>query len=95
MRACLVPGRVEVFGDECADRERTLDLPVVCAAERVVALAFDLDLVMGSSEVNDAIRRTTAAPPEQSPGRARPRSAHLPLQVTIATLRSHPYASQI
>jgi len=28
-------GRVEVFGDECADRERGLDLLLVRAAERV------------------------------------------------------------
>src|SRR5258708_29499658 len=35
-----------VFGDECVDRERGLDLLVVRAAERVEALAFDLDLVM-------------------------------------------------
>src|SRR5258707_15668940 len=68
MRACLVSGRVEVFGDECADRERGLDLRVVRAAERVVALAFDLDLVMGSSEV---VRRHP--PHHLSPARAKPR----------------------
>jgi hypothetical protein len=51
MRACLVSGRVEVFGDESADRERGLDLLVVRAAERVEALDFDFDFVMGSSEV--------------------------------------------
>jgi hypothetical protein len=51
MRACLVSGRVEVFGDECADRERGLDLLVARAAERAGALDLDLDLVMGSSEV--------------------------------------------
>src|SRR6266481_4092379 len=53
MRACLVSARVEVFGDECADRERGLDLLVVRAAERGAALDldFDLDFVMGSSEV--------------------------------------------
>ena len=50
MRACLVSGRVEVFGDECADRGRGFDLLVVCAAERVEALDFDLDFVMGSSD---------------------------------------------
>src|SRR5258706_929643 len=82
MRACLVSGRAEVFGDEWADRERGLDLLVVRAAERVEALDldFDLDFVMGSSELCDAIRRTTSAPPGQNPGRARPRSAHSPLQ---------------
>ncbi len=47
MRACLVSARVAVFGDECADRERGLDLLVVRAAGRVEALDFDLDLVMG------------------------------------------------
>jgi hypothetical protein len=49
--ACLLSGRVVVFGDECADRERGLDLLVVRAAERVEVLDFDLDFVMGSSEV--------------------------------------------
>src|SRR5882762_3234222 len=51
MRACLVSGRVDVFGDESADRDRGLDLLVVRAAERVEAFDLDLDLVMGSSEV--------------------------------------------
>jgi hypothetical protein len=51
MRACLVSGRAEVFGDKCADLERGLDLLVVRATERVEALDFDLDFVMGSSEV--------------------------------------------
>ena len=73
MRACLVSGRVEVFGDECADRERGLDLRVVRAAERVVALAFDLDLVMGSSEV---VRRHP--PHHLSPARAKPRQGKTP-----------------
>src|SRR5258708_14453394 len=54
MRACLVSGRVEVFGVESADRERGLDLLVVRAAERVEALDFDLDFFMGASE---AMRR--------------------------------------
>jgi len=81
MRACLVSGRVEVFGDERADRERGLDLLVTRAAERVEALDFDfdLDLVMGSSEV---IATPSAALPQprpgKTPGRARPRSAHSP-----------------
>ena len=47
MRACLVSGRVEVFGDECAGREGGLSLLVFRVAERVVALDLDLDLVMG------------------------------------------------
>src|SRR5258706_10192006 len=80
MRACLVSGRVEVFGDECVDRERGLDLRVVRAAERVEALGFDLDLVMGSSEV---IATSSAAPPQPRPGKTRQgetRSAHSRLQ---------------
>src|SRR5947207_4229229 len=70
MRACLVSSRAEVFGDECADRERGLDLLVVRAAERVDALDldFDLDFVMGSSEV---MRRRP--PHHLSPARAKPR----------------------
>jgi hypothetical protein len=62
----LVSGRVEVFGDESADRERGLDLLVVRAAARVEAL--DFDLVMGSSEV---MRRYP--PHHLSPARAKPR----------------------
>src|SRR5467141_623367 len=50
MRACLVSDRADVSGDECADR-RGLDLLIVCPAERVETLDFDLDFVMGSSEV--------------------------------------------
>jgi hypothetical protein len=64
----LVWGPVEVFGVEGADRERGLDLLVVRAAERVEALDFDLDLVMGSSEV---MRRHP--PHHLSPARAKPR----------------------
>src|SRR5947207_5530824 len=73
MRACLVSGRAEVFGDECADRERGLDLLVTRAAERVEALDFDLDLVMGSSEV---MRRHP--PHHLSPARAKPRQGKTP-----------------
>jgi hypothetical protein len=70
MRACLVSGRVEVFGDECADRERGLGFLVVRAAERVEALDLDLDFsfVMGPSEV---MRRHP--PHHLSPARAKPR----------------------
>src|SRR5258705_3803883 len=50
MRACLVSDRADVSGDECADR-RGLGLLIVCPAERVETLDFDLDFVMGSSEV--------------------------------------------
>src|ERR1700736_6710486 len=89
MRVCLVSGRVGVFGDECADRERGLDLLVVRAAVRVEVLDFDLDFVMGSSE---AMRRHP--PHHLSPARAKPRQgktpkrAFAPFKVTIATLRS-------
>ena len=65
MRACLVSERVVVFGDERPGRERRLDLLVVRAAERGEALG--LDLVMESSGLRDATRRTTSAPPGQKP----------------------------
>src|SRR5258706_5887130 len=89
MRACLVSGRVEVFGVESANRERGWDLLVVRAAERVEALDFDLDFVMGSSEV---MRRHP--PHHLSPARAKPRQgktqkrAFATSKVTTATLRS-------
>jgi hypothetical protein len=79
MRACLVSGR-EVFGDECADRERGLDLLVVRGAERVET--FDFDLVMESSEV---VRRH---PPHHfSPARAKPRQGKTP-KLAFATSKS-------
>src|SRR6266571_7024976 len=92
MRACLVSGRVTVFEDEDEDRERGLNLPVVRAAGRVetLYLAFDLDFVMGSSEV---MRRHP--PHHLSPARAKPRQgktpkrAFAPFKVTTATLRSN------
>jgi hypothetical protein len=81
MRACLVSGRVEVFGDECADRERGLDLLVVRAAVRVEPLDFDLDFVMEPSEVMRRHPPHHLKPrPGKNAGRARPRSAHSPLQ---------------
>src|SRR5437899_4820638 len=80
MRACLVSGRVEVFGNECADRERGLDLLVVRAAARVEALDFDLDLVMGSSEV---MRRHP--PHHLSPARAKPRQGKTPKRAFAAS----------
>src|SRR6266403_137981 len=83
MRACLVSGRVEVFGDEWADRERGLDLPVVRADERVDTLDFDLDLVMGSSEV---MRRHP--PHHPSPARAKPRQGKTPKRA-FATSSHH------
>src|SRR3989440_2315520 len=85
MRACLVSGRVEVFSDECADRERGFDLLVVRAAERVEALDldFDLDFVMGSSEV---MRRHP--PHHLSPARAKPRQGKTP-KCAFATSSHH------
>jgi hypothetical protein len=73
MRACLVSDRVEVFGDDCTDRERGLDLRVVRATERAEALDFDLDFVMESSEV---MRRHP--PHHLSPARAKPRQGKTP-----------------
>jgi hypothetical protein len=78
----LVSGRVVVFGDECADRERGFDLLVVRAAERVEALDFDLDFVMGSSEV---VRRDP--PHHLSPARAKPRQGKTPKRA-FATSKS-------
>src|SRR5258706_14873100 len=84
MRGCLVSGRVEAFGDECADRERGLDLLIVRGAERVEALDldFDLDFVMGSSEV---MRRHP--PHHLSPARAKPRQGKTPKRA-FATSKS-------
>ena len=84
MRACLVSGRVEVFGDECTDREGDLSLLVVRAAERVevLDLDFDLDFVMGSSEV---MRRHP--PHHLSPARAIPRQGKTPKRA-FATSKS-------
>ena len=84
MRACLVSGRVEVFGNESADRERGLDLLVVRAVVRVEALDLDLDFVMGSSEV---MRRHP--PHHLSPARAKPRQGKTPKRA-FATSKS-PY----
>src|ERR1700674_1325505 len=83
MRACLLSGRVEVPGDECADRARGLDLVVVRAAERVEALDLDLNLVMGSSEV---MRRHP--PHHLSPARAKPRQGKTPKRA-FATSSHH------
>ena len=94
MRACLVVGRAADFDDAGVGRLRDLDLLDFGEAERVAALAVDLGLVMGSSEVHAT---PSAAPPQprpgKLPGRARPRRAPQPLQVTTATLRSRPKAS--
>src|SRR3979490_1308233 len=82
MRACLVSGRVEVFGDESADRERDLDFLVVRVAERVEALALDLDFLMGCSEV-----RRRHPPHHLSPARANPRQGKTPKRA-FATSKS-------
>src|SRR6266436_8692091 len=84
MRACLVLGRAEVFGDERADRERGLDLLVVRAGERVEALHLDFgwDFVMGPSEV---MRRHP--PHHLSPARAKPRQGKTPKRAS-ARLKS-------
>src|SRR5260370_1010622 len=78
MRACLVSDRTDVSGDECADR-RGLDLLIVCPAERVETLDFDLDFVMGSSEVMRRHPPHHLSPARAKPGRARPRSQPQPL----------------
>src|SRR5258706_9787353 len=73
MRACLVSGCAAGFAYEGTDRVRDLGLLVFRVPERVVALAFDLDLVMGSSEV---MRRHP--PHHLSPARAKPRAGQDP-----------------
>jgi hypothetical protein len=83
MRACLVSARVVVFGDECADRERGLDLLVVRAVERLEAFDLDLDFVMESSEV---MRRHP--PHHLSPARAKPRQGETPKRA-FATSSHH------
>src|SRR6202790_2567996 len=83
MRACLVSGRVEVFGGECADCERGLDLLVVLLAERAEAL--DLDFVMGSSEV---MRRHP--PHHLSPAGAKPRQGKTAKRAFASSKSSQP-----
>ena len=61
MRACLVAGRAADFDDAGVGRLRDLDLLDFGEAERVAALAVDLGLVMGSSEVHAT---PSAAPPQ-------------------------------
>ena len=81
--------------DPAMDRACNVGLPVFRAAGRVPAFGLDLGLVMGSSEV---CATPSAAPPRprlgKSPAGQGPRSAPQPLQVTTATLRSGPKASQ-
>src|SRR6202163_1464418 len=95
MRACLVSGPAVDLDEAAADRLRDTGLAVFRAVEPVAAFDLDLGLVMGSSEVDAT---PSAAPPQprpgKTPGRARPRSRHQPPQVTTATLRSSPKASQ-
>jgi hypothetical protein len=64
MRACLVAGRAADFDDAGVGRLRDLDLLDFGEAERVAALAVDLGLVMGSSEVHAT---PSAAPPQPRP----------------------------
>ena len=80
--ACLVSGRVEVFGNLSADRERGFNLLVVRGAERTEALDFDLDFVMGSSEV---VRRHP--PHHLSPARAN-RPAGLDPEASLSRSKS-------
>src|SRR6202171_3968796 len=61
MRACLVAGRAADFDDAGVGRLRDLDLLDFGEAERLAALAVDLGLVMGSSEVHAT---PSAAPPQ-------------------------------
>ncbi len=83
MRSCLVLVRAAGFDDRRAGGLRDLGFLVFRPVEWVAAFTLDLRLVMGSSEVfRGAIRRTTSAPPEQITGRAGPRSAPQPPQVT-------------
>src|ERR1700730_12497321 len=95
MRACLVLAPVAGLDETGVARARDLDLLVFRAAERVAAFCLGLGLVMGSSEV---CATPSAAPPQprpgKAPGRARSQSAPEPPQVTTATLRSNPKASQ-
>jgi len=80
MQACLVPGRVAGFADEGTDRVRDLGLLVFRGPERDVALAFDLDLVMGSSEVIATPSAALPQPRRAKPRQGKTRSAHSPLQ---------------
>src|SRR5258708_4544322 len=95
MRACLVSGLAANLDDAGAERLRDAGLAVFRTVERVAAFGLVLGLVMGSSEVHAA---PSAAPPQPRPaqitGRARPRRAPQPPQVTAATLRSETKASQ-
>jgi len=95
MRACLVAGRAADFDDAGVGRLRDLDLLDFGEAERVAALAVDLGLVMGSSEVDAT---PSAAPPQprrvNHPAGQDPKRPS-PLQVSTAMLRSSPKASQI
>src|SRR3954451_12746044 len=80
MRACLVSGRFATLGDECAERDRVLDLLALRAVDRVEALAFDLDFVMGSSDVWRRHPPHHLSPARENPGRAYPKRA-FPVQV--------------
>ena len=94
MRACLVSGPATDLDEAGSDRLRT-GLADFRAAERFAAFGLVLDLVMGSSEVYAA---PSAAPPQPCPGnftrQGRTLKRALAAQVTTATLRSSPKASQ-
>jgi len=94
MRACLVSGPAADLYDAGADRLRDAGLAVFRAVERVAAFGLVFGLVMGSSEVHAAHRRTTSAPPGQFTRQGRTLKGALAAQVTTATLRSSPKASQ-
>ena len=81
MRACLVAGRAADFDDAGVGRLRDLDLLDFGEAERVAALAVDLGLVMGSSEVHAT---PSAAPPQPRPGNGQ---GQIPKRASAA--RSH------
>src|SRR4051794_879227 len=84
MRACLVSARAVALGVECAEREGGLDLLAHRAVERVESLDFDLDFVMGSSEV---VRRHP--PHHLSPARAIPRQGETPKRAFAASNHVH------
>jgi hypothetical protein len=90
MRACLVSVRVVTFGNECAERERGFDLLALRALERVEALDFNLDFVMGSSEVLRRHPPHHLSPARANPGRANSEAGIRRFKSLTATLRSNP-----
>src|SRR3954454_24619363 len=91
MRACLVSAPVLASDDERSDRERGLVLRLLGVLEGVGLLDFDLDLVMGSSEVLRRHPPHHLSPARAKPRRgARPRSAQSPLQVLYSNAPVEP-----